>query len=506
MATTKTKSGALIPKDFFNTGIALYLLLFFAVILIFNDMSKPGLASFDDAYYAQKTREMIDNKNIITPHYSGEPDFINPPLFTWMMAVSFLIFGQTAFAARFATAICGFITIIFTYKTGAEVKDRRTGWLAAFFLATSYIFLKSSRRAMMDVPFMMFATLALYFIIKLFNRSGLLEKNPDANITKRFIWTNALLFGLFAGLGGQIKTVFMIFIIGIPVLYILITGKKIGKLRFPVYAGILLAVLIIGWWVAFEFFTYRELFIDDYYAKMLSGHIHGMPKIESGKLGYLIEFARHFWLWLPLTLWAIWKSVKEKEWYKNPVVIIMLLYGFFPLLVLSFAGTKYIRYVLFTFPPMLILTAYIFTKFISSEKINKFARVAVLFLAALSTYLVIRPFDVTHVPNRDYILLGEALKSGELVLKNRPVFHWRDEYYENNNPMLYYTGRRIFDILRTRDDIEQAAKYRSFYILVRHSDMADFPKQNTKVIIRLQKRNLLFYSEKLRKKPTARRG
>lgn len=504
------KIDSLLPSGFIDSRPAVWVLLFFAVILIFNDLSTPGLVSFDDCYYAQKGWEMLNGTDRITPHYDGREDFINPPLFFWMIAASFALFGKTAFAVKLFTALCGLGTIIVVYETGRIIRDRALGWWSAFFLSTSYIFLKSSRRAMMDVPFLFFAALALFFFVKASSlifklhpdtaESGLRKttakkaKNTiDSSINRR-IWTYLILFGFFTGLAALIKTVIAVFVIGIPFVFAHIYRKKYLKHILPMICSVLAAAVTAGWWFVYELVKYGNKFLDGFYNKMLSNHIHGVEKMESGILGYFYEFGRHFWLWLPLTLWAFYIIVRKKTWKKDKFLQLMLMEALLPVLVLSFTGNKTIRYVMFTFAPLVILTAIVFTTEFTREKLHKFGVIAVLFLTILSTYLVARPVDLKKINNADYIQLAESIKSGDVPVHGEYFYHYKGEFWINSNPLFYYCGIRLKGIIQNSEELDNLlSSGEPFYLLVKKEDRGEISMNGLTLIADFRDRILLYH-------------
>jgi 4-amino-4-deoxy-L-arabinose transferase-like glycosyltransferase len=504
------KFDSILPAGFTESTAAFWILIFFALILIFNDLSTPGLVSFDDCYYAQKGWEMLKGNDWITPHYGGKLDFINPPLFFWMIAAGFAAFGKTAFAVKFFTALCGFGTVLVTYETGKTIKDRTIGWWSAFFLSTSYIFLKSSRRAMMDVPFLFFAALALLFFVRasklIFDlhpdmipagSKKAVGKNPKPDINKSAIckiWIYFILFGFFAGLAALIKTVLAVFVIGIPFIFAHFYRRKYLKHLLPMIFSILTAAITSAWWFVYELVKYGNTFFDGFYNKMLSGHIHGVEKMESGALGYLFEFGRHFWLWLPLTLWAFYIIIRKKRLKNNKFLQLMIMEALLPVFVLSFAGNKTIRYVLFTFAPMIILTAIIFINEFSREKLHRLGIIAVLFLTLLSVYLVARPVDMKKINNKDYIELAGLIQSGDLPLQGEKFYHYRGEFWINQNPLFYYCNIRLAGIISDRVELNRRlSSGEPFYLLAKKDDRSEIPLDRLILMAELRDRILFMY-------------
>jgi 4-amino-4-deoxy-L-arabinose transferase-like glycosyltransferase len=425
-----------------------------------------------------------------------------------MIAASFAAFGKTAFAAKFFTALCGFGTVLAAYETGRTIKDRSLGWWSAFFLSTSYIFLKSSRRAMMDVPFLFFAALALLFFVK---ASGLIfdlhpdpipagskkvtAKNPklkiDASVNRRIYF---ILFGFFAGLAALIKTVLAVFVIGIPFIFAHFYRRKYLKHILPMIVSIFIAAITAGWWFVYEIVKYGKTFFDGFYNKMLSGHIHGVERMESGVLGYLFEFGRHFWLWLPLTLWALWMIFKKKMIKGVFFLQLMLLEAFIPIFTLSFAGNKTIRYVLFTFVPLIIFTAIVFVGWFTKEKLHRFAFIAVLFLGILSIYLVARPVDLKKINNADYIELAGLIQSGDVPLQGEKFYHYKGEFWINQNPLFYYCDIRLTGIISDRVELDRClSSGEPFYLLVKEDDRSEIRLDRLILMAELRDRILLMH-------------
>ena len=81
----------------------------------------------------------------------------HPPLFSWMQAVMFSMFGFSDTLAKLPRPLCGFGTILLTgWLARRFTRDSLAAVLAMFVMATSIYFLKYAARAMTDVPFTFF--------------------------------------------------------------------------------------------------------------------------------------------------------------------------------------------------------------------------------------------------------------------------------------------------------------------------------------------------------------
>src|SRR5437868_1207563 len=87
------------------------LLALFAIACIFPKLEVGNLPSYDDAYYAQKAREILQHGNPWTMTLAGVPKFDNPPGFMWLIAGSFKLFGVSEFTARLPSALGGVLGI-----------------------------------------------------------------------------------------------------------------------------------------------------------------------------------------------------------------------------------------------------------------------------------------------------------------------------------------------------------------------------------------------------------
>jgi len=483
----KERQNQYLNVGFTGSKIGLFVLLFFAAILIFNDLSKPGLPSNDDCAKTMRAWEMIQNGDILTPHLGGEPDFDHPPLYIGMIALSIMIFGKTAFAARFFGALCGLLIIWITYETGREVRDRRTGWWAGFFLATTFLFVKIIRSVQADVPFMLLASTALFFFIKALNES------ERQDVDKRKMFTYFLLFGFLAGLTGLVKSVFMIFPLSAPFIFLIIKRKLNKKIILPCFFSIFIALLTSGWWFLYSVIRHGDLFISKFFSKFLGHHISGgsgMGKFRAG--GYIYEFLRHFWPWLPLLIFAVWLIFRNKKLRENVLIQLLAVHALLPLFVLSFAGDKAARYILFTYAPLVIITAAGLLHKAKEKTEFRYMRAAVVFLALVCAFVIIRPMNLDNIPNEDYIILGDKIANDEFRPKPKlDWYHFGNDYKGNMRGLLYYTGIKLNGILPSAASVgEQLKERKRYYLLVDNDDISKFDRGKFRIIVKLKTRSL----------------
>ena len=81
------------------------LLVACATRVLFARVGAGPLPNYDDAYYAEKAKQMLRTGDWLTPRFAGAERLDNPPLYLWIMAASFVVMGVTSFAAVFWSAL-----------------------------------------------------------------------------------------------------------------------------------------------------------------------------------------------------------------------------------------------------------------------------------------------------------------------------------------------------------------------------------------------------------------
>ena len=152
---------AAVRRIYSHEGIRILSAIFIGAVLIFSKLGGDGIANYDDAFYAQKAKEIWQTGSWMTLHYAGAPAFENPPGFIWLVALSYKIFGVNDFGAIFPSALFGVLTMVLVYFFGRSLFGAGTAPVAAFVMATTLYFIKYARHAMIDVTLSFFVTAAL---------------------------------------------------------------------------------------------------------------------------------------------------------------------------------------------------------------------------------------------------------------------------------------------------------------------------------------------------------
>jgi 4-amino-4-deoxy-L-arabinose transferase-like glycosyltransferase len=84
------------------------------------------------------------------PTLSPEPFLEKPPLFAWISAASFKVFGVSPGAARVPAALFALGTMLVAYFLGKSAAGRLAGLCSAVALGTMWQFAEASHKAVLD--------------------------------------------------------------------------------------------------------------------------------------------------------------------------------------------------------------------------------------------------------------------------------------------------------------------------------------------------------------------
>ena len=147
--------------------LGLLMILFVAIdcYMLFHNLGMGYLIQTDEAWHATNAYEMYKQGNWVVNTYRGAADYFNskPPLCLDLMIISYNIFGASAFAARFPSAIGGLITCMLVI--GFFIRERKVVAAVIFpaiFGACSSLFtFHMYRAAEMDSVYNLFFTIAM---------------------------------------------------------------------------------------------------------------------------------------------------------------------------------------------------------------------------------------------------------------------------------------------------------------------------------------------------------
>lgn len=244
-----------------------FALLIIAAVFMLTNLNYP-LIDRDETRYAEIPREMITSGNWILPQLNFEPYYDKPPLVYWMAAISFKLFGVSAFAARLVPAIASLLTIAATMWFANRNFDRRVGLLSGAILMLSVGFAFTSRYLLLD------SVLALMVSMSLFTAYEAIKTDR-----LRMGWWVAS--AVFIGLAFLTKGPLAIVLWLPPVLAMTWLTESMATVHRWHYAviGLVASLIAVPWFVAVSF--YDANFVYEFFVthnvRRFAGEFHAKP-------------------------------------------------------------------------------------------------------------------------------------------------------------------------------------------------------------------------------------
>ncbi|MDX2479927.1 MAG: glycosyltransferase family 39 protein [Desulfuromusa sp.] len=145
-----------------------------------------------EARYAEIAREMVVSGNYLEPHYNAIKHFHKPPLAYWLTAAGFKIFGLNNFGARFFGVLAAVLAVFYLHRTARLLLEKEEqALLASCIFSSSILFLVVSRLASTEIYLVSCVVAAQFYLLRqIFGKRGCY---------------NALLYGVWLGLGFAVK-------------------------------------------------------------------------------------------------------------------------------------------------------------------------------------------------------------------------------------------------------------------------------------------------------------
>ncbi|MBI3940546.1 MAG: glycosyltransferase family 39 protein [Acidobacteria bacterium] len=139
----------------------LFLVLYLTVGLRLGGLAFVGA---DEPRYAQVAEEMWQSGDYIVPTLHGKPWLEKPPLYYWLAAAGYSLFGVSEMSARLPSALVGAASILLLWWVLRGLANEDTAFAAALTASTAPLFFVFSRAASTDSLFsaLLSAGLLLY--------------------------------------------------------------------------------------------------------------------------------------------------------------------------------------------------------------------------------------------------------------------------------------------------------------------------------------------------------
>lgn len=433
-----------------------------AIALIFPKLGEKHLANFDDCLYAQKSKEMVETGEWLVPHFAGRAAFDNPPLYLWLTAGMFKIFGRSNFTAIFVSAFSGVLCIVLIYRIGLRLGGRATAFCAATILLTTQYFTKYARHAMFDV------FLTLLFLVAIYAYLRAREDRPS--------WF--LLLGIACGMGVLTKSVLGLFPLAVVALHLLWAGPR-RMLASPWFlGGCVTAMAVFLPWYLYVHSLYGEQFLAVHLKWLLWERAFVLGRENQSpfsKLGYLIDLGRLYWPWVPLALVGMGLEVRRALRDQDEVARLTLLWFVVVVGTMSLANERKLWYVMSVFPCLALMGARVLAPWLEPERRFRAASRVVFGIGGVAALVLwFTPVELSRA--RQPGLHAIALEAERLVPEGGKVLNWRGDYYGRGLLFLYYSGHELTRPIMERETYEARLAGGEWGIMTRAEHERDFRK------------------------------
>ncbi len=339
------------------------LLFLFCLALYGIFLGLVPLLDPDEPVYGETAKEMIASGDWISPRIYGDFWYDKPPLFYWLEAISFSLFGVSTWAARLPSVLFAALTPVYLYRSMGKLLGEKAALYGAFICATSLEIIVLARSAVTDTVLVFALTVTLisflrkdYLIAYSFCGLALLAKGPIG------FGFPALIVGLWMILSKRF------------------TWRNIMGLRW--YWGIPLACVIgFPWYIAMAD-IHGDAFIDTFLG------YHNVTRFISpehaGK--------NHYWLYVVVLIAGFypWTGTlpgilrRLAKWRKDPVLLYLLTWVAFIFIFFSLSSTQLFSYLLPIFPPLSLLAGKYLTELIEEGHVSRTLMGFHLFFAVIT--------------------------------------------------------------------------------------------------------------------------
>jgi 4-amino-4-deoxy-L-arabinose transferase-like glycosyltransferase len=317
--------------------------LVLAAILFICNIWGYDLWAPDEPFFGEGAREMVVDGQWLVTHINGKVNTHKPPFFFWLIALLSIPLGRiTSLTARLPSALASLGTVAMVLRLGRRSSSERTAVLAAFILATSYLFWDKARSVQID------AVLCCLIWVALSAFEAWRAGDLDGRRAGLVFWAAGALAVLAKGPVGLLLP------LGVA-LVTLVADREIGKWRrFAPLAGPLLFAAICGTWVVATMLwgpaeysvwgALKEHFID----RGIHGMHHAQPWWYYAKV--LPPQLLPWTFLVPGALVLAWRRRDRMDRFLLVTVVFVVLF-------FSISTEKRTLYVLPAFPAFALMTA-----------------------------------------------------------------------------------------------------------------------------------------------------
>jgi 4-amino-4-deoxy-L-arabinose transferase-like glycosyltransferase len=368
------------PTLLYTSGIILLLLA-----LLINLGRVNIFLGVDEATRALVALEMMISDNFVTPTLNGDFYYNKPPLFNWILAGFFSLFGTSEFVMRLPTVI-SFLGFAYTiYFFVSKELGKKAGIITAFaFVSLGRLLFWETFFAYIDTTFSWAVYTGLMFMFYFYKRN-----KP---------WQLFIVSYLFMAIAFMLKGLPAIVFQGITLLTLFISEKKFKQLfSIPHVAGGLVFIFLVGGYYLI-YHQYNSL--ENVFAT-LWGETTQRTVINQGwwsTVKHLFVFPYEMtYHYLPWTLLIVFTFVNGfwKTTLQNKFLIFNLMVFLFNIIPYWTSPDVYPKYIMMLMPMLLAVYVFYFLK--NSEANGKLSKIIEIVFISISAILTIAWFSLLFI-------------------------------------------------------------------------------------------------------------
>jgi 4-amino-4-deoxy-L-arabinose transferase-like glycosyltransferase len=359
---------------------------------LFNEIMEP-----DGTLYAGLAKQIAKSGNWLNLWINGADWLDKPHLPFWLAAISFKIFGFSAFAYKLPSFILFIVSIVYCYKLAAVIYSKETARFSTLVYASALHIIISNFDGKVEIYLTAFVIAAMYHMYKAFEKKW---------------FRHIVAAAFFAGCAVMTKGIFVLITIGAGFVIYWIRTKQWGEFfKLKWYLFVLLVFIFIlpelySLYSQFDLHPEKTVFGKTnvsglrffFWDSQFGRFFNNGPIKGKGDLSFFLHTS--LWAFIPWSIVLllavinmfrrIRSAVNLKRWIIGGTVLISFL-------MFSVSKFQLPHYIVILFPYFAIMTAAYLVEEVSEKamkRINVFQTVLfVLLVAAITWIIVIYSFD-----------------------------------------------------------------------------------------------------------------
>lgn len=366
------------------------LFLFIVTITIaFAFQGSCGLFETTEGRYAEASREMLETNDWLTPHLDNKPHWTKPPMIYWSIAACMKVFGVNTWGARICNSFFFAILVLLIYSLCSMLWGAAAAYLGGIIAATTPFLIIGLNSLSTDI------LLALWELLTVVSYWKCMKATEIGDRKKWLIvlWISAGFSFLTKGPPGLLS------------LFCIVIFNYIQKYRKTSYVKIFWFPAIVAFFVSgFTWYVIVVLknpgLLDYYLTDEIAGRIltekhHRNPSWYAPLYIYFVPVLLGLGPWLFFWVKTFNKFKKEifqiikKKLLSSDEILFFSIWFLVPFIILSFAKSRLILYLLPFFPALIFLTCRLIVSLYPnniqnvSKSISIFTAVAIIMLKGI---------------------------------------------------------------------------------------------------------------------------